>query len=645
MTAARVLLVEDEAVLALGLQDRLHGLGHEVVGVASRADEACLLAQRKRPDLVLMDIRLEGKEDGIDAGRAIRSQLDVPVVYLSAYGDEETIARARDSEAFGYLHKPCHDRELRTAIELALRKHATERRHRDSARQYAEMLTSLGDGVLAINRDGRVTLLNPVAEQLTGWRRDEALGQPIEAVLPLRDEGTRQPRVSSALRALREDRVVTAEPGTTLVSRLGREFPIDDTAAPIREKGRPVGAVVSFRDQSARRAGESRLRQLQRLEALGVMAGGIARDFNNLLTPIVAYAGLLRGELPADSSGLAMLDQIEGAARRASEITRQVLAFSGDMPAAPRSLDLSALVKEVAGLLRSSDYSRAPLQLSLAAGLPALEADPDQLRQLVLNLLTNAVESLGPSPGGAAQVAVRTGRRRLSDEQLRGNATRERLRAGEYLFVEVTDTGCGMEPACLERVFEPFFTTKSAGRGLGLSAALGIVRGHHGALLVHSLPGRGSTFEALFPVCAKAAGLASEGTATSVRREGAGRRTALVVDDEEGIPRLLSHFLQPLGLEVVPADSGAAAVDLLRGLRGQVAVALVDLQMPGDDGPATIRKLRAIEPDLPAILLSGHATEEALARCQGLRLEGVMQKPFSLAELAGMIRKVLGARR
>jgi len=330
MAATRILIVEDEAVVAMDIQDRLEGLGYRVPGVAQSAEEALALMNRERPDLVLMDISIKGPVDGVLTAQAIQRDFRVPVVFLTAYADEETLRRARLSEAFGYLVKPFRERDLHTAIEMSLAKHQAEVKLRDREKRFAATLRHVAEGILTTDEQGRITLLNLEAERLTGWPRAEAMGQPAAEVFRLSwSEGTK-PQSHPVSQVLASGQAVKLDAEASLAARDGGECPIAGTASPLGN-GEPGsrGVVLVFRDVTRERQTETQMRNTQKYESLGVLAGGLAHDFNNLLTPVLGFAGLAQASLPADSPVLPMLAQIEDSAKRAAELVRQMLAYSG----------------------------------------------------------------------------------------------------------------------------------------------------------------------------------------------------------------------------------------------------------------------------------------------------------------------------
>ena len=635
----RILVVEDEAIIRMDLQDRLEGLGHEVVGMTDTAADGIRLAKSLRPDLVFMDIRLKGKMDGIAAAEQIREHVRIPVIFLTAFADDDTLLRAKMSEPFGYLHKPCQDRDLKTAIEIGLHKHEVERKLRESEQRYKATVNSIGDGIIAVDSQGCVTMVNPVAEQLTGWREEEARGMPFRKVFPLQPEDGRGATPDPVRDALRDGKTVKLPGGTVLVGRDGREIPIDDSVAPVFEEGqaRPAGAVVAFRDVSERLKTEAKLRQVQKLESLGVMASGIAHDFNNLLTPVTGFAGLLRMELGNNPRALQMIEQIENAARRAADLTRQLLSYSGRATLTVKSISLTKLVSEMMILLNVSISRKAIVTLDLQDPLPPTDGDESQVQQVVMNLLMNASEAL---PKGAGNIRVTTGTRMLGSDELARAAGDPTALPGEFVFLEVTDDGVGMGAETIAKIFDPFFTTKFTGRGLGLSAVLGIMRGHHGALFVTSEAGKGTTFRVCFPRSHRRVEVVAP-VSVGPPSAAAGQGRILIVEDEKPIQQLLKAVFERAGYQTLLADDGRQAIDRHADKLAAIDLAIVDLLMPRLDGLETSRELRQRKPDLKIILMSGFAPEELSSKLGELIVSAILQKPFKSENVLSIVGSIL----
>lgn len=414
----------------------------------------------------------------------------------------------------------------------------------------------------------------------------------------------------------------------------GRPIFADDGALRFIE-GLAIDVTPLKRAENEKIAFERQLLETQKLESLGVLAGGIAHDFNNLLTAMLGNATLARLESPADGPVGPYLDQIEQAARRASDLCRQMLAYAGRSELRRRGVDLSGLVRSTTVLLRVSVRKNTRLELDLAAGLPAVLGDAGQLQQVVMNLVINAAEAVGAGPG---EVHVRTYPETLDAARIRSALIGRDRPAGEYAGCEVRDSGCGMDAATLARIFEPFFTTKFAGRGLGLAAVLGIVQRHEGVLFVESQPGRGSVFR-LF-LRAHGGPVELEDTAPVPRPELKGE--VLVVDDEESMRTVLDRALRRSGLKVRTVASGDEALAVLAAEPRQFGVVLLDLTMPGLSGEETLRRLRANGSDLPAIVMSGYSESDTMQRVADLGVAGFVGKPFELAQLLEKLHRVLG---
>jgi PAS domain S-box-containing protein len=397
-----------------------------------------------------------------------------------------------------------------------------------------------------------------------------------------------------------------------------------------------AGIVGIAEDITERRRTEQAIQQAQKLESLGVLAGGIAHDFNNLLVAILGNASLAMLDLPGDSSALGPLAQIETAGERAAELCRQMLAYSGKGSFEIASVHLNALIQEMTQLLRVSLARPILLTYNFDPALPALEVDPTQIRQVVMNLVMNAAEAIGERPGA---ITLTTAVVHCDREDLAGYIQGEQLSEGRYVRLEVVDTGEGIAPEMLGRIFDPFFTTKFAGRGLGLAAVLGIVRGHGGAMQVVSAPEEGSTFRMLLPVREVAAASPPRAvTGPHWRGEG----TVLVVDDEEDVRDVLDRMLVSLGFQVLSAADGKEGLARLEEHAADIRLVVLDMTMPRLDGEQTLRVLRERHAGLPVVVVSGFAERDVKERFAALGVSSVLQKPFTLQTLAARLQALLG---
>lgn len=493
--------------------------------------------------------------------------------------------------------------------------------------------TSLQGGVLVLDGMGRIVEINPAAERLLRvgkW----VIGQ----------------YAADALREWPSLAALCADPRDGAVEFDGpdKEMFLEAHCSILRNPGRPpLGSLLVIFDASARKQSENRrldmerqLLHVQRLESLGVLAGGIAHDFNNLLTGIIGNVDLaLLSGLPKDSPLREALREAKTAAQRATTLTEQMLAYSGRGKFVVKALDLSAVVGEISSLLRSSISKKIALDLQLDPALPSVEADPGQLQQIAMNLIINAAECYG---AGAGKVQVRTGARAFSAEELASSRLDEKPAPGHFVYLEVTDQGPGIASEAQARLFEPFYTTKFAGRGLGLAAVLGIVRGHRGALMVESQVGQGSTFRVLLPASSERpaapqeTGIAEEPVAIEATLSG----VVLVVDDEEVVRETASRALEQMGLRALRAAGGASGVALLSA-HPEVDVVLLDLTMPGMDGLTTLREMRKLRPELYVILSSGFNAQDEAQRLADNGATSFIKKPYELTELRRVMERAI----
>jgi signal transduction histidine kinase/CheY-like chemotaxis protein len=422
------------------------------------------------------------------------------------------------------------------------------------------------------------------------------------------------------------------------ISLLERPVRMQTLTSAVRSALRQRRRQYELRDHLAdEQRTEERLRQTQKLESLGVLAGGVAHDFNNLLTGIIGNISLALDGTAKDNPTRRFLEDAVVASQRAADLTRQLLAYSGKGRFQIQRIDVSELVRQISALIHTSISKNVQLKLALTDPLPAVEADSSQLQQIVMNLIINAAEAIGPEKNGL--VVVETGMQHASDEFLKTCISADSVRPGQYVFLDVRDTGCGIDGDTLSKIFDPFFTTKFMGRGLGLAAVLGIVRGHNGALRVDSTPGAGSCFRVLFPPAQGEAVRPRKARVENKNLMGSG--TILVVDDEEIVRKISRNVLENFGYRALLAENGEIAVDLFARMPQQISLVLLDMTMPVMSGAETLPHLQRMRPDVKVILTSGYSEMDATRRFSGTGLAGFLQKPFTAAQLAEKVKAVL----
>jgi len=385
--------------------------------------------------------------------------------------------------------------------------------------------------------------------------------------------------------------------------------------------------------EEERRRLEQQMLHAQKLDSLGVLAGGIAHDFNNILMVIIGNADLALMHINNTSPIVDNLHQIEKAAARAADLSKQMLAYSGRGKFLIENLDLNSLLDEMLHMLQVSISKKAILRFNKHQHLPTVEADATQLRQIVMNLVINASEAIGEKSG---VISIFTGCMECDQNYLRNVWLDESLSTGMYVYMEISDSGCGMDRETLNKIFDPFFTTKFTGRGLGMAAVLGIVRGHKGAIKIYSEPGKGTTFKILLPASDKPNELFN---IENGQNDWKGSGTVLLVDDEETVRSIGAVMLKELGFSVITANDGREALEIYK-TTPDISFVILDLTMPSMDGEQCFRELRQLEPDVKVIISSGYSEQEVVHKFSGKGLAGFVQKPYKLSVLKEAIRTI-----
>jgi PAS domain S-box-containing protein len=562
-------------------------------------------------------------------------------------------------------------------IDMTQRKR-TEQALQESEKLYRHLVEYASDIIYRTDIHGRFTMFNPVAPRLLGFPAEELVGRVYLDLI--------RPDFRPAARRFYRQQLARKLSHTyfefPVIAKDGREIWFGQNVEIIEDEGRVAGFQAITRDITVRRRSEEvlrsareeleqrvkertaeleaaneRLRQemierqreeqerrkleaqiqhKQRLESLGVLAGGIAHDFNNLLAVIMGHASLALIDLPEHSNVRESLEEVVSASKSAAQLTEQMLAYSGRGKFTIEPIDLSQLIEDVTRLASALLSKKAALRLNLARELPIVQGDPSQLRQVVINLLTNASDAL---EGGSGDIQVTTGTQQVREGELPSVLRDRGLPGGNYVFLEVADTGCGMEQSTIARIFEPFFTTKFTGRGLGLAAVQGIVRGHDGTLLVESEPGSGSKFRVLLP-----AGETATARKSAVALDKADEDdweadiVVLVADDEPAVRAVARRILERCRVTVLTAVDGYDAVRQFEARSGEISAVLLDLTMPGLDGAEVFQRLMKINPAVKVILSSGYDVHDVSLQCGSLKPAGFLRKPYSPAELRKVFR-------
>lgn len=890
MGNTQILVVEDEGIVAKDLQWRLENMNYEVPFVIATGEEAVEKSSQTPPDLILMDIMLAGRMDGISAANIIREQLDVPIIYLTAYADNEILERAKVTEPYGYLIKPVDDRDLQTNIELSLHKHRIGKKLRENQKWLSTVLNSIGDAVITTDTKGRIQYLNPAAEKLIGWASSEIAGKQIKEALHIINEQTHKDIPHPVQEALKNGEIVTLAKGSSLITRSGAIVPIDDSCAPIRDEngniigvvlviaditekrtaeedlqkseeqvrlllnstaeaiygldlngkctfcnpsclqllgyekeeelleknmhslihhtrvdgtpyplnecrirqviktgqglridneilwkkdgtfiyadyhchpvlsdGEVIGAVVTFLDISesrkaeelitnilenvgegfavidnnyriisanksfAQQAGlpaqdivgqpcykishhndrpcyetgekcpvkktfesglpqkslhthynqdgtlrhieiktyamkdetkhvhsviqitndlteqrklENQLRHAQKMEAVGHLAGGVAHDFNNILTAISGYGEILKYKMDTDDPLVDDVQQILFAAERAVKLTKSLLAFSRKQMIHPKPTNFNRIVEDISQMMQRIIGEDIYLAVNkLTNRKPNIMADSSQIEHVLVNLATNARDAM---PMGGL-LAISTEIVEFDDDFIKEHGFG---RLGYYVMASVKDTGEGMDIKTRDQIFEPFFTTKEVGKGTGLGLAMvyGIIKQHKGFINVLSEQGQGTDFRFYLPLIKSEEKYVKPDQSFSTQ---GGNETILLAEDDEATRKLIKRVLVESGYTVIEAKNGLDAIQKFDEHHEQVQLFISDIIMPQMNGNEAFKEIRKFSPNIKAIFISGYTDE--MMKHKGIFDDDLnfVSKPFSPQKVLEKIREVL----
>jgi PAS domain S-box-containing protein len=524
------------------------------------------------------------------------------------------------------LESRVEERTRQLTVEIAERR-AAEQRALAEKEQLAVTLRSIGDGVITTDVSGRVTVFNAAAENITGWKQEDALGLPLHNVFALFDERMQQPRPSAVEQVLAGGAVVEYADDTQLVLRDGTRRSISHSAAPIRNQlGEVTGVVLVFRDVTEKRRLLEQMQRAERLDAIGLVAGGIAHDFNNLLGGIFGYIFLAREQAENSKVQIEALDEALRVFEHARQLTQQLLTFSKGGEPVCGLVDLRKLVAECARFALSG--SNVSCQLDLPPSLPNVEVDSHQIWRVIDNLVRNAVQAM-PLGGSiivkGESVEIRTRRPGA-------------LEAGTYVRITITDTGPGIAPDVLPKIFDLFFTTKEQGSGLGLATAYSVVKKHGGHIEVESKLGQGSTFHMYLPAAINQTRTKS---LPQLAAQHVGKGRALVMDDEPYLQKLFAKYLSRMGYRVTSVADGQAAIAAVEQSIAEddrFSVALIDLTVPGAmGGKDAITQIRALCPEVFAVASSGYSDDPIMSRPLEFGFSASLRKPFAISELASVL--------
>ncbi len=664
---SRILVVEDEPLLSRNLARHLGISEYDVVGVVPSGEEAVEKAEETRPDLVLMDISLEGEMNGIEAARRIRSRFDIAIVYLTAHSSEEFFDQAKMTEAFAYLVKPVSGTDLLHTVEMALYKHRTERELREA---HADLETRVLERTAALaraNEQLRAEIDQRKQAEAALQRSEERFRKIYEDAPVMMHSIDKERRIRNVNRkwlttmgyeqddviGRKLDFLMTAESRKTLgrvLEHFWRDGEVRDISYQLIKKDSaaidviinsivwhdPTLGTVSLttvRDVTYEVQLRKQLIEAQKMEAVGTLAGGIAHDFNNMLTIALGNTELLLMRKEAGGPDYDELQAAIHACRRGADLVKRILTFCRRVETFPRSLNVNDEVKQAARLLSRTIPRMIEIKLILADDLKNVQADPTQIEQVLMNLAVNAQHAM---PRGG-KLTIETHMATLDEEYCRIHIDAE---PGENVLLKVSDTGHGMEKEIVDHIFEPFFTTKknAGGTGLGLAMVFGIVKGHKGSIVCESEPGGGTAFRIYLPVAEPET---ARGVAESEAVAAFGTESILLVDDEPLITKLGKTVLTNHGYTVLTAANGKEALEVYRKEKARISLVILDLIMPEMGGWECLEELLNIDPKAKVLIASGYSADAAAKSVVERGVKGFVWKPFDIKKLSQDVRRVL----
>jgi two-component system, cell cycle sensor histidine kinase and response regulator CckA len=626
---ARILIVEDEGLIANHLASRLLIAGYDVTGIAQSAEEALTKIKECAPELILMDIHIKGLMDGVQTAAALRERSDVPVIYLTAHSDQMTVDRAKMTGAAGFLTKPIQYAALGHAIEMALNNHRSGHETRSQRAWMRTVLDTIKDAILVIDGERKVQYLNAAAAAITGWDNDDARGLDVGLILPI--AGSQADLKAGELLPLPGG----AQPhrplpeGLLASKRSGQWFRVEGEVALSIDGEEALGAVIRFGDAASRHEQEMDLRHDRKMRDVGRLAAGVAHDFNNLVFIILGYTDELLEKTKPGVPESDALSKIRKAGVNAATLADQLLTFSRKDSMQNKLVNLSEFIQSEEELFRRLAGTRIEFDFRLDRSLDLVWADRGQLQQVLTNLVTNARDAM---PAGGAVVI-------------------ETMNRQAYVQVRIADAGIGMSAETAGRLFEPFFTTKKAGKGTGLGLAIvhNIVHGLGGTIQAESQPGKGSVFTISIPRASSPDAGTSTGSSDQAQPSPGltsdDHATVLLIEDEPGVRRLIRDYLAGGGYTVLDAGSGEEGIRVANQHHGRIDLLISDLVMPNIGGFEIARALGQTRPGMKTLFISGYApdcideeSDSESGTPPGTRL---LLKPFPRAEFLENVRELL----
>ena len=655
----KILIVDDEKDFVLSLTDILETYGYDV-GMAHNQDEAVEKIESFYADVVLLDVRL-GHENGLNLITKFKESCPniIPVI-MTAFAEADSAIEAFQEGAYDYLRKPLDPRQLLKTLERCFEKLQLEKekeafqatlskrnleleemnkRLKESEESYRLLVETMNDGLIIEDLKGLITYVNHKFMKMIGYKEDELLGRGVSDFLDSSNFNIYSRYKEECLKGdISPFELTWNKKGGTPLPTIVSPQSIFGSNGKLKGCFAIITDITERKDaEEEKRNMEQHLQQAQKMESIGTLAGGISHDFNNSLQAILGYTQILLMDKTEDNPDYSKLASIEKAAKRASELTQQLLAFSRKVESKMRPVDLNKEVRDVKNLLERTIPKMIVIDLELEKNLQIVNADPSQIEQIMMNLAVNARDAIGEE----GNIIIRTENTVLSDNDCKNLPG---LVPGGYVVLSITDNGKGMTPEESERIFEPFYTTKEQGKGtgLGLSMVYGLVTKHNGHVVCSSKPGAGTTFKIYLPVIKQAVAETSENKEKEFPK--GGNETILIVDDESFVRELGEQILTKFGYKVIAASDAETAIEIYFQSKDKISLVILDLIMPGMGGKKCLHEILKRDPEAKVVIASGFSPDGDAKSAVDSGAKGFISKPYNVRNMLKEIRGVLDAR-
>ncbi len=639
MENVRILVVEDELIVAKDIKNTLNDMGYNVCDIVTSGEEAIKKTNKLKPDLVLMDIVLGDEIDGVNAAKKIKDRFNIPIIYLTAYADDTILERAKITEPFGYIIKPFEENDLKSTIDIALYKHKIESKLKESEKKYRTLTENINVGIYrnTSGQEGKFIEANPAIIKMFGYKNKKEFLKLNVSELYQNPEDRKKfsKNMSRHGFAINEEIKLKRKDGTLLIASVSA-VAVKDEKGEVKYFDGIIEDITQRKQlEKDKEKVQSLLFETQKMEAIRRLAGGVAHEFNNLLTGIMGFSDLLLYQIGNQPSLRKDIESIKKAAKKAASLSTQLLTFSLRYEVQMKVLDINNTISSIHRMVQNLLGENIKLIVLLDPALEKVNADSGLINQIIINLVTNAQDAM---PEGG-KLTISTENIILNEDECKSIPYSH---PGKFVCLTLTDTGVGMDQDGIHRMFEPFFGTKEIGKGtgLGLSVVYGIVKQHEGWINVESKPGHGSTLKIYFPVTSEKPEEETRKTIKKEQFDGCGRRI-LVVEDEEIVRELASRVFRENGYIVLEASNSQEALAIFNKEKGEFHLVFSDVVMPGENGIQLVDKLLSQKPELKVLFSSGYAddkSQRAIIIEKGFQF---LQKPYTPDELLQNVEQII----